>query len=274
VSGAPLLLQDLVLQVVVAEVGGGKGAQDPQQVDGELHPLGQLLSTAFQQVRKNIVAVHPNRSEPREMVEPHVFELHTVPRDLEHGGHPALHRDRHVAQADRSMTRIEQRLGDDPDRIREIYEPCSTRAAAAGLLRQPHDHRDGAERFGEAARSGRLLPDAAETQGERLVAQPGLLPAHPDLRHHECRAVDRPIAVGRDHELPLPRPAPQNTPRDAAHDLQATGVDVEQRQLVDGKTLVVGDDALDELRCVGAAGADDRNLHAHADVTSSATASS
>ena len=55
----------------------------------------------------------------------------------------------------------------------------------------------------------------------------------------------------------------QHPPGQAADDLEALGVDVEQDQLVDRQAVAAPGEALDELRRVGAAAADDRDLDAH-----------
>ena len=203
-----------------------------------------------------------------------MFELQSVPRDFEHGGHPTLQGDCHVAQADRPMAGVQECLRDDPDRIGEVDEPGPGRAAVRGLLGQLHDHGDGAERLGEPTGAGGFLADTTEAQRQCLVAQSGFLAAHADLRHDEPRSVQGTIPIRGHHELAAPALASQDPAGDPAHHIQAIGVDVEQRQLVDGETVVVSDDALDELGCVGAAGAGDGDLHPHAEVTSSVTSSS
>ena len=48
-----------------------------------------------------------------------------------------------------------------------------------------------------------------------------------------------------------------------ADDLGALGIDVEQDELVDREAVAADGDALDQLRRVGAAAADDRDLDAH-----------
>ena len=53
------------------------------------------------------------------------------------------------------------------------------------------------ERLREAARSGGLLADAVEAQGQRLVEHPGRLATDAQLDEHEGGAVD-----GRDRHRP------------------------------------------------------------------------
>ena len=94
------------------------------------------------------------------MLELDPLRLHAEPL-----GEPALEADRDVAQPDRPMAVVEQRLGDDPDRVREVDDPGARRRAAGGPLGEVQDDRHGPERLGEAAGAGRLLADRAELGG-------------------------------------------------------------------------------------------------------------
>ena len=67
---------------------------------------------------------------------------------------------------------------------------ASGATARRDVLGQVEDDRHGPERLGEAARSGGLLADAAEPVGQRLVGEPGRLPADPELDEDERRAGD------------------------------------------------------------------------------------
>ena len=78
------------------------------------------------------------------------------------------------------------------------------------------DHRDGAQRLGEATGAGGLLADAAALEREGLVDAAGGLPADAQLQQHEVGAVHRGVQVGRgDHPagvvLPLEHPAGDTT---------------------------------------------------------------
>ena len=106
------------------------------------------------------------------------------PREL------ALKADRDVAEPDRAVAGVEQRAGDDPDRVREVDDPRVRRGALAHALGDlEHDgHR--AHRLGEAAGAGRLLADAAARERHRLVREARRLAADADLDEHEVGAVD------------------------------------------------------------------------------------
>jgi hypothetical protein len=83
------------------------------------------------------------------------------------------------------------------------------------------------------------------------------------LHHHERRALERPVTVGRENQLPPPPARRKDAFRCAAHDLQPLRINVEHGQFVDGKPVGVGGEPLDELRRVRAAGPYDGDLHAH-----------
>ena len=83
-----------------------------------------------------------------------------------------------------------QRLGHDPDRVGEVDDPGAGRGAPAGQLGQLEHERDGPQRLGEAAGTGRLLADDAEARRHRLVGQPGGLAADAELDEHEIGAID------------------------------------------------------------------------------------
>ena len=73
---------------------------------------------------------------------------------------------------------------------------ASRRRPPFDQLRETQHHRHGPERLGKAARSGGLLADAVETQGQRLVQHPRRLAADTQLDQHERRAIDGCIGVG------------------------------------------------------------------------------
>ena len=185
------------------------------------------------------------------------------------GGHPeqageaALEPDGGVAQPDGAVAVVEQGLGDDADRVGEVDEPGAGGAPAGGLLGQLEHHRDGAQGLGEAARPGRLLADAAELQRQGLVHQPHRLAADAQLHDHEVGAVDGVLAPAGLVQAAAPAGPGQHAPGQAAHHLEALGVDVEQHQLVDREPVVPAGQALDQLRGVGAAAPDHRDLQAH-----------
>ncbi len=129
------------------------------------------------------------------------------------------------------MTLIEEGARDDPDRVREVDDPGVGKLADA--IGDLEHHRHGAQRLREPTGAGRLLPDAATRQRERLVAQPRVLSAYPDLHEHEVRVRDRSIEIIGDVDraaiaLPL-----EHAHRQAADDTAPFGVDVVQHELRD-----------------------------------------
>ena len=115
----------------------------------------------------------------------------------------------------------------------------SARSRTTGTVRK---------RLGEAARPGRLLADAAEPVGQRLVGQPGGLAADPELDEDERRPVDRGVAVGRRGQPAGPAAAAEDPLGQPGDDRQPLGIDVVEDELVDRQLVGPIGDALDELR--------------------------
>src|SRR6266511_535404 len=251
--------QRLEGQRAVAAAGGRNG----QALVG-LHLLDQAEELRGQGIRRQRVdPVDPDRPQPREVVQADVPQLDAVRLDHELGGEPALEADRHVAQADGAVALVEQRLGDDPDRVGEVDQPGPGGGAAGRLLGDVEHHRHGPQRLGEPARPGGLLADAAELQRQRLVDAPLRLPADAKLDDHEVRAVQRLLEPPGQLQ-----PAAEAGPREhaageAADHLQALLVGVEQHQLVHWQPLRAGGEALHQLWGVGAASPHHRDLQAH-----------
>src|SRR5205814_7364648 len=82
------------------------------------------------QARQDVNAVHDRGPLPGQVVEPDVVELHAVRGDLQRRGELPLEPDGDVAQADRAVPGVEQRAGDDPDRVGEVDDPCAGGGAA------------------------------------------------------------------------------------------------------------------------------------------------
>jgi hypothetical protein len=93
-----------------------------------------------------------------------------------------LQPDRHVAQADRAVPRVEQRPGDDPDGVGEVDEPGAARRPRPRALGDVKHHGHGTQRLGQAARAGGLLAHAAAVERPGLVPLPGGLAADPKLQ--------------------------------------------------------------------------------------------
>ena len=88
-----------------------------------------------------------------------MVELDPLRIGLEHLREVALEDDRGTAEPDRLVTLVEQRLGDDPDRIREVDDPC-VRRELAHAVRDLQDDRHRSECLRQAPEAGRLLPEA------------------------------------------------------------------------------------------------------------------
>ena len=72
------------------------------------------------------------------------------------------------------------------------------------------------------------------------------------------------VPVGGEDERPGPSDAAEHALGERADDLEALRIDVQEHELVHREPIAAGDEPLDELRGVGAAAADHRDLHTHA----------
>ena len=135
---------------------------------------------------------------------------------------------------------------------------------ALDLLGELEDDRDRPERLGEAAgrRSspGRRSRSAAGSS-RRAGAPPGRRPGAGRRRSRRRRwpRRDRSSSTSRP---PQPRWSSIRRARPPTID-EALGVDVEEDELVDAEARLACGEPLDQLRRVGAAAADDGDLHAH-----------
>ena len=189
-----------------------------------------------------------------------MLELDPLRRDAQAVGQLALEPDRDVAQADRAVAGVDQGLGDQPGRVREVEQPRPVGAAGGHVAGDVEHDGDGAKRLREAARAGRLLADAAELRRHRLVQEPGGEPADPQLHEHERRSVDRAAAVGGADELAAEALPAQDPPGQPTDDVQAALVDVVQHELGEAQALGPQPQPLDQLGGVRAAPADDCDL--------------
>jgi len=197
------------------------------------------------------------------VVQSDVFELHPVGRDAEVAREAPLEPDRHVAQPQRVVARVQQGLRDEAGRIGEVDEPRPRRADLGGELRELQDDGHGPQGFREPARAGGLLADHVELERDRLVGVAGLVPADPQLHDDVIGAFERLACVARQREGASPAGAPHHALGERADDPQPLRIDVEQRELVHRKAVGTGDEALDQLGRVGAARTHHRDLHTH-----------
>ncbi len=174
---------------------------------------------------------------------------------------PALEGDRDVAKPDRAMAGVEQRAGDDPDRIGEVDDPCVVGGELARALRDSQHDRHRPHRLREPAGAGRLLADAAARGRDRLVAQPRCLAADADLDQHRVGAVQRPVELPGQLERAGEALTVEDPSRQPADDLAPVGVDVVQHEFAHVDPLALEHQPGDELRRVGRSGADHREFH-------------
>lgn len=189
-----------------------------------------------------------------------MVQVHIGGGDPEQCGELPLEADRHVAQSDGLVTGLEQRARHDPDRVREVDDP-GVRVGAADALRDVEDHGHRAQRLGEAARAGRLLPDAAALQRPGLVLVACRLSADAELEQYGVRALHPRVQIGGGDDaagVPLPREDP---PGEAAHQLQALRRRVDEHQLLDGQGVPQPGEAVDEFGGVGRPSADHGEFH-------------
>ena len=75
--------------------------------------------------------------------------------------------------------------------------------------------------------------------------------------------VERLVAVSRDIQVARPTAAPEHPLGQPADDFETRRIDVKQGQLVRRQSGRAARDAVDKLRCIRAAPADDRDLDSH-----------
>ena len=162
------------------------------------------------------------------------------------------------------MPRIDERLADDADRVREVHDPRAGRRAAGGLLGDVEHDRHGPECLGEPARPRGLLPDDPELRRQRLVHEPGRLAADAQLDEDEVGALEGLVAIEGANEAPGPVEPVEHPLGKAADDLEAGLIRIEEHQPVDRHAVAPRLEAFDEFRGVGAPAADHGDLDAHA----------
>jgi hypothetical protein len=159
------------------------------------------------------------------------------------------------------MALVEQRLRHDADRIREVDDPRVRGECSHALGDVEHNgHR--AQRLGEPAEAGRLLPEAPARERHRLVDHARRLPADADLHEHRVGAFDRILQPRRGLDTNRMPGAVQHAAREPGDDLQPLVVRVVQPEIIHVDAVAQPHEAVDHLRRVRRAGADDRELHA------------
>ena len=223
----------------------------------------ELGAEAVEQLGQAVHSVHHGGPGPGQMIEPDVLELDGVGVDPEIVADAALDVDGHVAQADSAVALVDQRLGHDAHRVGEVDHPGPRRGAGRGLLGDLQDEGYRAEGLGQTAGPGGLLPEAPVPDGQGLIGVAGGLAPHPELDDHEVGPVDGPVPVVRGDQVTGPAPPPQDAAGQAGHHLETLGVRIEQDQLVDHQTVLVGAQAVHQLRGVRTPPADHGHLRTH-----------
>ena len=139
---------------------------------------------------------------------------------------------------------------------------ASGRGPTRCLLRDRQDYRHRAQSLGQPARAGRLLPDAPAIEREGLVADPGRLPANPELdQDHVGARRDRRPASGVQRDPPRVAVLGEQPGGERAHDVEPVRGRVDEDRLIDGEPVAEPGEAVHQFRRVGGAAAHDRDLH-------------
>src|SRR5205807_67474 len=82
------------------------------------------VTETLDHLAERVAALDPHRPDPRQVIEADLLDQHPLGRHAELSSDLALEVDRDVAQPDRAVSRVEKGPGDDPDRVREVDDPC------------------------------------------------------------------------------------------------------------------------------------------------------
>ena len=147
---------------------------------------------------------------------------------------PPLQPDRHVAQPDRPVTRVEQGLRHHPDRVGEVDDP-GVRGRRASPTSSAMSSTTGTVRSALAKPPAPVVswPISAETRRQRLVHEAGGLAADAQLHEDEMRAVQGLVAVAGHGSAAGPAVAGGASAGPGPRRPPGAPVDVEQDQLVD-----------------------------------------
>jgi hypothetical protein len=161
-----------VVFVEVAQVIGRYDTEAPQEGRRQTDAGREVLGVLGEQSGQDVLTADVHAALPGQMVEADMPEPDVAGSHPQCVGEAPLETDRHVAQTDGAVPGVEQRPRDDADRVGEVDDP-----RVRGQLGDPagdvQDNRHRAQRLGEPARAGRLLPHAAACQRQRLVHVPG-----------------------------------------------------------------------------------------------------
>ena len=206
-----LLGDDDVVRVVVAQVVRRHDAELAHQPDRACRP-GRPARRAWSASSRGSTSTRPSEpaTAPRIQVRwlsPTWSSAPAAAATPSVCGERALEADRDVAQPDRAVTGVQQRPGHDADRVGEVDDPRVGRGQPAYPVGDVEHDRHGAQRLGEAAGAGGLLPDAAALQRPCLVAVARRLAADAQLQEDDVRVAHAGVDVaGRRHRGRVTRP--------------------------------------------------------------------
>jgi hypothetical protein len=131
------------------------------------------------------------------------------------------------------VTVIQQRAGDDPDRVGEVDDPRIRRCSAPNLVCDVEHHGHRSESLGEPSCARGLLADASAPQRNGLVEVACRLTTDAQLQKDEIRTVNRLGEVGRRGQLPVPLTTTGDPSADTGDNVETGRVRVAQHELVD-----------------------------------------
>jgi hypothetical protein len=121
--GHALFLDDLAFGVEVAQVVRRDRAELIKQPPRQPDLVRERVSIGVQDICQHVAAVEPHRTDPRQVIEADLVDEHPLRSHAEVLGELPLEVDRHVAQPDGAMARVERRPGDDSDGVGEVDDP-------------------------------------------------------------------------------------------------------------------------------------------------------
>ena len=183
--------------------------------------------------------------------------------DVEPAREQQLKSDRHIAEAHRAVTVVEQRAGDDSDRVGEIDDPGIRRGAAAHFVGDVEYDRNRAQRLGEASCTCGLLADATAPQRNGLIEVASGLTTDSQLQEHEVGAIESLAEIRRSGQGSLPSMAAGDPPTHSGDRIEAHRVGIAENELVHLDLVAQASDSIDQLGRVRAPATDHRDLHGH-----------
>ncbi len=188
------------------------------------------------------------------MVEDHRGRIHA-----QETGEAALEADRHVAQPDRPVAGVEQARVTMPTGLVKsmIHAPGLARLR----IRSATSSTTGTVRSALPSPPAPVVswPTQPHAERKRLVADPRLLPADPQLDHRGVGVGDAGVQVGRPGHLAGMAVMAEDPGRERADDLQPVGGRVDQHEFGDHRAEP--GEAVDQFRRIGGSAADNCDFH-------------